>query len=182
MPKNAAAASPRTRIVVGRPRPALRVLSREQRAHRHEHHGQGQHHQPGSHRGDVGKQVHGQDGGRGQGRPAQGQPGDLAVRVLPAAETAQRRQHCGHCQDHEPHDAQEHPTPTNGLSCKAGGKRADQRRNDPGRGKSGENLRVQAWNVDPCHHHVQRHGAGATAESLDQPSGHQRLHARRQAA
>ena len=80
---------------------------------------------------------------------------------------------------HQAHHAEEHPVPAEHLRHDAGGEGSHQRGNHPGRGKRGEDLRVQHGRIDPGDHHVQRHGHGAAAQALNQPARHEGRHGRR---
>ena len=77
---------------------------------------------------------------------------------------------------HQAHHAEEHPVPAEHLRHDAGGEGSHQRGNHPGRGKRGEDLRVQHGRIDPGDHHIQRHGHGAAAQALDQPARHEGRH------
>mgnify|MGYP007023297908 FL=1 len=80
---------------------------------------------------------------------------------------------------HQAHHAEEDPVPAEQLRHDAGGEGSHQRWNHPGRGKRGEDLRVQHRRIDPGDHHIQRHGHGAAAQALDQPARHKDRHVRR---
>ena len=83
---------------------------------------------------------------------------------------------------HHEDDTEEDPPPAQRVRDVRRKRRAEERRQHPGRREAGEHRRLQAGGEDQADQDVQAHGQGTAAQTLEDPAGDEHLHRGRQAA